>query len=147
MKVILTQDVPKLGSFGQSVTVKDGYARNFLIPNGLAMVFSPENLKVVEVELKKKEIEVKRNKEEALELAKKLEGVSCTIAVKVIDDDRLFGSVTAEVIQKAYEAEGINIDKKYIRLEEPIKKLGVYQIPVKLHPEVEINCKIWIVKE
>lgn len=136
-----------MGSLGDVINVKDGYARNYLIPHGLAVEFNQQNLNVLEEKKKKNELGLKKKKEEALVLAQKLGTVSCTIAVKVIDDDRLFGSVTNEIIQKALEAEGVMVDKRDIQLQEPIKKLGVYSVPVKLHPEIAVNCKIWIVKE
>jgi large subunit ribosomal protein L9 len=132
---------------GDVVNVKDGYARNFLIPNGGAVLFSPQNQKIIEEKKKKKELQVKKRKEDAQVMAQKISGVSCTIAVKVIEDERLFGSVTSEMLQKALEAEGIVVDKKDIEIKEPIKKLGVYQIPIKLHPEVTASCKVWVVKE
>ena len=147
MKVILTQDIPNLGSAGKVVNVKDGYARNFLFPKGNALVVTPQNLKIIEERKKKEEVKSKKEKEEALALAERLTNVSCTIAVKVIEQDRIFGSVTAEMIQRALEAEGINIDKKVIHLEDPIKNLGVYQVSLKLHPEVVSSCKVWVVKE
>jgi len=147
VKVILTQNVPKLGSLGEVINVKDGHARNFLIPKGTALILNDHNLKIMEGRKKKEEVLLKRKKEDALVLAEKLKTSSCTIAVKVIDEDRIFGSVTTEMVQKAFEAEGVSIDKKAVQLEEPIKKLGVYQIPIKLHPEVIINCKVWFVKE
>lgn len=147
MKVILTQDMPNLGILGDVVNVKVGYARNFLIPRGLAIEYSSQSVKVVEDKKRKSEQVLKRKKEDAAALAEKLAGASCTLTVKVIEDDRLFGSVTAEMIQKALEADSILVDKKDIIIDEPIKKLGVYQIPVKLHPEITASCKIWVVKE
>ena len=147
MKVILAQDAPNIGKVGEVVVVKDGYARNFLIPKGIAMDFNPQNLKAVEEKKKKIEFQSKKSKDDAAALGQKLENISCTVAVKVIEEDRIFGSITVEMIQKALESEGLNIDKKYIQLEEHIKKLGVYQIPIKLHPEVTVSCKVWIVKE
>lgn len=147
MKLILTQDTPNLGILGEVVTVKDGYARNFLIPKGIAIPFNSENLKIIEDKKKKVEVQSKKKKQDAVVLSQRLVNTSCTIAVKVIDEDRLFGSVTTDMIQKALEAEDIDIDKKIIQLDEPIKKLGVYQIPIKLHPEVIVNCKVWVVKE
>jgi large subunit ribosomal protein L9 len=100
----------------------------------------------IEEKKKKNELQSKKKKEDALALASRMATVSCTVAVKVIDEERLFGSVTTEMIQKALEAEGVNVDKKDIVLEEPIKKLGVYQIPITLHPEVSSSCKVWVVK-
>ncbi len=147
MKAILTQDVPNLGVLGDVVNVKRGYARNFLIPNGIAVEFNSNSVKVIEEKKKKNAQLLKKKKEDAVVLAQKLTGVSFTIAVKVIEEDRLFGSVSAEMIQKALEAESVFVDKKDINLEEPIKKLGIYQVPVKLHPEITVTCKIWVVKE
>jgi large subunit ribosomal protein L9 len=147
MKVILTKDIETLGSFGEVVNVSDGYARNFLIPKGVVLTFTPQNLKVIEEKKKKHELQIKKRKEEAEVLAQKLPAVSITIPVKIIDEERLFGSVSADMIQKALEAEGIQVDKNDIQLDEPIKKLGLYHIPVKLHPEVSSSCKVWVVKE
>ncbi|MEI8175757.1 MAG: 50S ribosomal protein L9 [Candidatus Omnitrophota bacterium] len=147
MKVILTQEVDNIGLLGEVVTVKDGFARNYLIPKGIAVLVTPQNMKIVEEKKKKEAVQTKKRKEDALALAARLTNFSCTIPVKVIEDERLFGSVTAETIQKAFEAEGITVEKKTIQLDEPIKKLGVYQIPVKLHAEVSVECKVWVVKE
>jgi large subunit ribosomal protein L9 len=141
------QAISTLGAFGEVVNVKDGYARNFLIPKGAAVEFNPQNLKVVEDRKKKNEVQSKKKKEDAQALSKKLEATSYTIAVKVVEEDRLFGSVTADMIQEALEAEGVVVEKRDIQLEEPIKKLGVYNIPISLHPEVTANCKVWVVKE
>lgn len=147
MKLILTQDVPSLGLVGEVVNVKDGYARNFLLPSGVAVPSTPQNMQLMEELKKKRQIEAKKQKDEALVLSEKLVNASCTIPVKVIEEDRIFGSVTSEMIQKAFEAEGVRLDKKTIHIDEPIKKLGVYQVAVKLHPEVTISCKVWVVKE
>jgi len=147
MKLILTQDMPKLGSLGDVVSVKDGYARNFLIPRGVALPYSDNAVKAINEKKKRYELQSKKEKEDALALAAKLTNVSCTVAVKVIEEDRIFGSITADMIQKSLEAEGFGVDKKLIQIEEPIKKLGVYQVPIKLHPEVAVSCKVWVVKE
>jgi len=147
MKVILTQDTPNLGVLGDVINVKLGYARNFLIPRGLAVEFNANTAKAME-EKKKNTAQLLRKKKQEAELtAQKLAAASFTIAVKVVDEDKLFGSVTPEMIQKALETEGVSVDKKNIILEEPIKKLGIYQVPVRLHPEVTVNCKVWVVKE
>ncbi|MCX5716577.1 MAG: 50S ribosomal protein L9 [Candidatus Omnitrophica bacterium] len=147
MKLILTQDVPSLGLIGEVVNVKDGYARNFLLPKGVAVPSTPQNMKLMEELKKKRQVEAKKTKDEALAVSERLADVSCTIPVKIIEEDRIFGSVTPEMIQKAFEAEGIRLDKRTIHIEEPIKKLGVYQVSVKLHPEVTVSCKVWVVKE
>lgn len=147
MKVILVEDVGKLGSIGDVVVVKDGYARNFLIPNKKARPATPENMKLLESIKKKKEKAIAKQKEESVLAANKLSNFSCTINAAAGEDDKLFGSVTADMISKALETAGFNIDKKDITLEEPIKKLGVYQVEVKVHPEVKASLKVWVVKE
>ena len=146
MKVILIEDVQNLGSMGDTLQVKDGYARNFLFPRNLAKPATDSNLKIVEEIKKKKTSALAKEKKTAEILQEKLSLVSCTIPVEVGDDDRLFGSVTAQDIAHAFEEEGFLIDKRKINLEEPIKKLGVYHVPIKLHPEVSGEVKVWVVK-
>ncbi len=147
MKVILTEDIPQLGSASDIISVKDGYARNFLIPNGMAVMASTQNIK--NLEHQKRQIHAKLNKikREAETLAKRIETVSCTITKVVGEEDKLFGSVTSADIQESLNNEGIEIDKKKINLEEPIKSLGIFTVPVKVHPEVTANLKVWVVKE
>lgn len=147
MKVILTKDLPKLGRFGDIVVVKDGYARNYLIPQGFAKPSSEGNMRAIEALKKKQQERLKKLKQEAEALGKRISASSYTVTVKAGKDDKLFGSVTPEMIQKAFESEGINIDKKKIVIDEPIKKLGRYNIQVKLHPEVVVECKLWVMKE
>lgn len=147
MKVILIEDVQKVGSMGEIVQVKDGYARNFLFPRNLAKPATGSNLKIIEDIKKRKIAALVKEKKLAEELKEKLSLVSCTIAVEAGDDDRLFGSVTAQDIARAFEDEGLSIDKRKVILEEPIKKLGVYHVPVKLHPEVSGEVKVWVVKK
>jgi len=147
MKVILIEDVKSLGSMSDIVNVKDGYARNFLFPKKLARPATSLNLKVVD-EIKKKKSQNLEKEKKALEaLKEKLASVSCTITVEAGDnDDKLFGSVMPQDIADALQAEGFSLDKKNITIEEPIKKLGVYHVSVKLHPEVKADVKIWVVK-
>lgn len=134
MKVILIEDVKNLGSIGDTVDVKDGYARNFLFPKNLAKIAIKSNLKIIE-DIKKKKIQAAvREKKEAEAIKEKLSMISCTITVEAGEDDKLFGSVTSQDISLAFEEEGLLIDKRKILLEEPIKRLGVYHVPVKLHP-------------
>jgi len=147
MKVILIEDVKKLGSMGEVVQVKSGYARNFLFPKKLARPATESNLNIIEEIKRKKESAIVKEKKLAEELRDKLSLVSCTIAVEAGDDDRIFGSVTAQDIARSFEAEGFSIDKRKFILEEPIKKLGVYQVSVKLHPEVSGDVKVWVVKK
>jgi len=147
MKVILGRDVEKLGKIGDVITVKDGYARNFLIPRGLAKVATASNLKVIEEE-KKRLLRLKeKDMDKVRELAEKISNMSCTISVRAGQDDKLFGAVTTEAIAKVCEGEGVAIDKHWVQLDQPIKKMGVYQVPVKLHPEVVATLKLWVVKE
>jgi len=147
MEVILLKDIQNLGKQGQIIDVKDGYGRNYLIPRKLAAVSTPETHKMVET-LKKKEDELrKKSKAGAEELAKKIASLSCTIAVEAGVEDKIFGSVTPEMIRNTLRQESIEIDKKDILIDEQIKKLGVYQVNIKLDPEVTASLKVWIVKK
>jgi len=147
MKVILTQDIPSLGKKTQVVEVKPGYARNYLLPQGKAMAAGAGNLKQLERKIAAEELSLSRKKKDAEEQAKKLNEVSCTAAVQAGEDDKLFGSVTAADISELLAAQGVKLDKRKLILEQPIKVLGVYNIPVKLHPEVEANIKLWVVRQ
>ena len=147
MKVILIEDVGKLGKLGDTVNVKRGYARNFLFPRKLAIEATDKNMKFLEERKKKREHELIKVKSEMEELANRISSVSCTIPMPAGGEDKLFGSVTAEHIAEAFSQEGINIDKKQIHLTEQIRKLGVYQVEIKLHPEVTASAKVWVVKK
>lgn len=147
MKVILTEDVNDLGSMGEIVQVRDGYARNFLFPKKLARPATDSNLKIIEEIKKKKALALTKEKRLAEELREKLAVFSCTVPVEAGEDDKLFGSVTAQDIAATFEEEGFSIDKRKIILEEPIKKLGIYHITVRLHPEVTVDVKVWVVKK
>ncbi|MBU1912262.1 MAG: 50S ribosomal protein L9 [Candidatus Omnitrophica bacterium] len=147
MKVILVEDVKSVGAMGDIIDVKDGFARNFLFPKKLARVAVGSNLKIIEDIKKKKVIAVLKERKEADGLKAKISGLSLTITVEAGDDDKLFGSVTSQDVADSFEQEGLLIDKKKIMLEEHIKKLGVYQIPIKLHPEVTAEIKVWVVKK
>lgn len=147
MKVLLRKDFETLGDAGKIVNVKDGYARNFLIPQGIAFEASERNLHVLEQE-KKRYAAMKLKEMKASEvLAAKLDGVSITAAMPVGEDDRIFGSVTNQDIADLLAAKGFEIDKRKIILEEPVKALGIYEIPVKLHSEIECKVKLWVVKQ
>ena len=147
MKVILTQDIPSLGIRTDVVDVKPGFARNYLIPQGKALPANDANLKRLQQSIKHDDLKQNRNKGKSEELAKKLAEVSCTATVQAGEDDKLFGSVTVADIAGLLSAQGIEIDKRRIVLEEPIKKLGVYNIPIKLHPDVEAIIKLWVVRQ
>ena len=143
-QVILTAKVDKLGDEGASVKVADGYARNFLIPQGLAMPASAANLKRVESLRKKREADHAASLADAKEIVTKLTKQSFTISAPAGADDKLFGSVTAADISEALKKEGINVDRKKIILEHPIRTLGVHDVDVKLHAEVATKVKIFV---
>lgn len=147
MKVILINDVEKLGKIGDVVDVAVGFARNYLFPKNLAMKETKNSLKVLEERKKKRTRELEKERANFEELAKKISGTSFTIPVAAGEEDKLFGSVTAEDIVDVFLSENIQIDKKQLNIKEPIKKLGVYQIEVKLHPEIAATAKIWVVKK
>lgn len=148
MKVILLEDTHGLGRVGDIVTVKDGYARNYLIPGNKARVASPANMKILDVLKKKRVSEEKKKLDEANAVAARISAMSLTIAAQAGEEEKLFGSITSEKIKEALEAEGVKgIDKKDILLEEPIKQLGVYEVGVKIHPEVKAKLRLWVVKE
>jgi large subunit ribosomal protein L9 len=147
MKIILRQDYNQLGKIGDVVTVRDGYARNFLIPNGIAITANPKNMKILEEDRKNLDRRLNKEKHSAEKLAKELEAISLTAAVAVGEEDRVFGSVTAQNIADLLKEKGFEIDKRKIQLEEPIKALGIYTIIVKLHADVETKIRVWVVKE
>ena len=147
MQIILKKDIEKLGKAGESVSVKDGYARNFLIPKGLALSASQANLKIVEQEKEKATLRQEKEKKDAQSLAQKISSISCTITVQAGEDGKLYGSVTNQDVASAYKLEGINIDKRKIELPQPIKEVGVFKIQVRLNPEVIAQAKVWVVKE
>lgn len=147
MKVILINDVEKLGKMGDLIDVKEGYARNFLFPKNLAIKETKEGLKVFEERRKKRAKEIEKEKIRFAELANKINNASFTIQAAAGDEEKLFGSVTADDIAAVLSAEDIQIDKKQVHIKEPIKKLGIYQVDVKLHPEITAIAKIWVVKK
>jgi len=148
MEVILIKDVEKIGSAQAVVKVKDGFARNFLIPNKLAVPLTPDNLKRIEEQKQARSAQLEKLKKESEALKERLSGLSITIpALKQEDSDALYGSIAAFDIAKALKEEGFEIDKTKIELDEPIKALGIYEVPIKLHPEVIAKVKIWIVKK
>ena len=147
MKVILIKDIPNLGRRTEVVEVKPGYARNYLIPQGLALQANPQSLKTIESRIRSEEVKLAKKKQQAEALAKSINEISCTATVQAGEEDRLYGSVTAADIAELMAQQGIKVDKKKIFLEEPIKKLGVYNIPIRLHPEVEATVKLWVVRQ
>ncbi|MFQ5701682.1 MAG: 50S ribosomal protein L9 [Acidobacteriota bacterium] len=147
MRLILRDEVAHLGARGDVVKVRPGYGRNYLLPQGLAYEYSEANIKRVEKEKKLLEIQRIQKRDEARQLASRIEAVSCTIVRKVGESDTLYGSVTNGDIAEALLKEGFAIDKKKIDLEEPIKSLGIYDVPIRIHPEVHCDLKVWVVKE
>jgi len=147
MKVILTEDVTTIGSAGDIITVKDGYARNYLIPNGKALRTTTQNIKTLEHQKRFVQAKLNKIKKEAESLVEKIEAISCTVTKAAGEEDKLFGSVTSADIQKSLKNEGIEIDKRKIVLDEPIKILGIFTVPIKIHPNVTANLKVWVVKE
>jgi large subunit ribosomal protein L9 len=147
MKVILTQDISGLGSIGDLITVKDGFGRNYLVPQGKAMQATSQNMKKLEHQKRQIREKIDKVKREAERLAARIESISCTVAKAVGEEDKLFGSVTGMDIESSLKLEGVEIDRKKINLPEPIKSLGIYNIPIKLHPEVTATLKLWVVKE
>ncbi len=147
MEVILKEDFGKLGKKGETVKVADGYARNYLIPKGLALEATKANWAVYHEEGKQKTMQESRLRRTAQGLDKELSNISLTATVSVGEEDRVFGAVTAQTIAELLKAKGYDIDRRKIVLDEPIKALGVYSVKVKLHPEVETKVKLWVVKE
>lgn len=147
MKVILLKDIEALGSAGEVVEVKNGYGRNFLIPRNEALVATAANMAQFESRRKQQETLSERDRRAAEALAKKLQAESITAQVKVGEEDRLFGSVTAQNIAELLDEKGYEIDRRAIHLEDPIRELGVYNVEVRLHPEVTTTVKLWVVKE
>lgn len=147
MKVILKQDFETLGTVGEIVDVKPGYARNYLIPKGIALKAEEKNIQILATERRQLELKVTKDKKSAEKLAEKLSEVSCTATVTVGEEDKVFGSVTSQIIADLLKDKGFDIDRKKISLDEPIKALGIYTIPIKLHTEVEAKIKLWVVKE
>lgn len=147
MDIILREDFESLGQAGEVVSVKDGYARNFLIPKGIAYLANEANKKRYENDVKQQAWRLNRDKKLAEELAVKLENVSCTISVQVGEEDKMFGSVTSQNIAESLSSQGFEVDKRKILLEDPIKSLGIYSVPIKLHTDVEATVKVWVVKE
>lgn len=147
MKVILTQDIEELGKCGEVIEVKAGYGRNFLLPRNLAVAASKGNLRAIDELKGRQELRSSKQRREADTIRTRIEKVSCTAEVNVGEDDKVFGSVTAPMIAELLKAEGVEVDRKKIVLEEPLKALGVYTVPIKINSEVSANLKVWVVKK
>jgi large subunit ribosomal protein L9 len=147
MDVILREDVEKLGTRGQLVKVAPGYARNFLLPNKMAVAATESNKKIVEQERQAHLRREAKVEGEAKDLGKMLAIVEITISQKAGENDQLFGSVTSKDIAEALEKQGYTIERRKIALEEPIKTLGEFKVPVRLHREVTSEITVHVVKE
>lgn len=147
MNIILTETVDNLGNAGDLLKVKDGFARNFLIPRGLAILATTQNIKTLDHEKRLVQDRLNKTRREAQALASRIESVSCTVTKPVGEEEKLFGAVTSADIQTSLKNEGFDIDRKKIKLDEPIKSLGIFTVPVKVYAEVTANLKVWVVKE
>ena len=147
MKVILKETINSLGIIGTEVRVADGYARNYLLPQNKAVIATPQNRKMLEQESAKFEVQIAKERKLAEEMAQRLEGVVCTIAAKVSEEDRLYGSVSARDIVDALAGQDIVVEKRMVLLKEPIKATGSYRVPIRVYKEVEPEINVEIVPE
>jgi large subunit ribosomal protein L9 len=147
MEVILRQSVEKLGHPGDVVKVSNGFARNYLLPRGIAVVATEGNKKQIEAQRQRLEAAEDSRRESAQSQATVLEQVSLTFSARVGDEGKLFGSVTSSDIVQQLEALGHKIEKRQVDLHEPIKALGVYRVPIRLHADVKPEIKVWVIKQ
>ena len=147
MEVILREDVDKLGRRGDVVKVAEGYGRNFLLPRGLAMAVSEANKAMIAKERKAHELRAAKEKAEFESVAQRIASLRFIAPRKVGEHDMLYGSVTSGDIAEFLKAKGVEIDKRKVQLDEPIKKLGEHEVSVKLHPEVTANLRVLVTKE
>ena len=146
MEVILRQAIDNLGHPGDIVKVSPGYARNFLLPRGLAYEATEGNRKRISQEKTRLEAAENSRRDQASELAKKIDEVSLSFSARVGEEGKLFGSITSADIAQQLEAQGIHVERRMIDLHEPIKALGVYRIPIRLHADVKPEVKVWVIK-
>jgi len=147
MEVILRQAIEKLGHPGDIVKVSPGYARNYLLPRGFAYEATPGNKKRIEQEKQRLDHAEDIRRESAQELAGRLEAVSLTFSARVGEEEKLFGSVTSSDIAHELAAQGFTVEKRHIELHEPIRALGVYRVPIRLHADVHPEIKVWVIKQ
>ncbi|MFH1687519.1 MAG: 50S ribosomal protein L9 [bacterium] len=147
MKVILREDVPEIGQAGQTIDVKDGYGRNFLLPRNLAIEASKANLQAIDIVTKQKEHRDRKLRREAEVVRDKIEKLELQTEVLVGEEDKVFGSVTVHNIMEMLAEKGITVTKNMISLDSPIKALGVYTVPVHVDKSVQANLKLWVVKK
>jgi large subunit ribosomal protein L9 len=147
MKLILTEDIPRLGSQGDVVNVKDGYGRNYLIPSGKALPATPGNLAKLNDRVRVEEARVRKDKRLAEEMAARLGSVSVTIRVQADEHDKLYGAVHERDVAQALADQGIDVDPHSVVLEEPLKMLGVYPVKLHLFKDVDAEIKVWVIRE
>jgi large subunit ribosomal protein L9 len=149
MKVILRQNIETLGNMGEVVTVKDGYARNYLLPRGMAYVATKGNMRVLDEERNRLQVKMNRQLKDAEKVAAELEKHenAITIPMQVGEEDKLFGSVTKEMITEKLAEKGFSIDRRKVEIDEPIKVLGIYTVKVRLHTDVTAKVKVWVVRQ
>ena len=147
MKVILKETIDSLGIIGSEVNVADGYARNYLLPQKKALAATLQNRRMLEQERAKFDIQIAKEKKLAVEMAQRLDGVSCKITAKVSEEDRLYGSVNVRDIIDALASQDIIVEKRMILLKEPIKTTGTHKIPIRVYSEVEPEISVEIVPE
>jgi large subunit ribosomal protein L9 len=147
MKIILKETIESLGIIGSEVTVADGYARNYLLPQNKAVLATPQNRKILEQNKAQFDIQIAKEKSLAEEIAKKLEGVVCRITAKVSDEDRLYGSITTRNIADALASQNVKVEKKMILLNEPIKNTGTFSVPVRVYKDVEPEIIVEVAPE
>jgi large subunit ribosomal protein L9 len=147
MEVILRQAIEKLGHPGDVVSVSPGYARNYLLPRGFAYEATPGNKKRIDQEKQRLDQAEEQRRSSAQGLAERLEAVSLTFSARVGDEGKLFGSVTNSDIAHELAAQGFEIEKRQIELHEPIRALGVYRVPIRLHADVHPEIKVWVIKQ
>ncbi len=149
VKVILRQGIEKLGVEGDVVNVRSGYARNYLLPKGFAYEATPANMRRIEDERRRMEERARRDYLEARRRAKALEGVSLTFEMRAGEESKLFGSITSADITERLNQQGLDfeVDRRQVELEEPIKALGVFSVPIRLHAEVRPEIKVWVSKQ
>ena len=147
MQVILLENVPSLGKTGDLVKVSNGYGRNYLIPQKKALLATEKSLKAIEHQKRQVQQRTEKTIKDAEKMSQRIEKFSCTFVKTVGESGKLFGSVTSMDIENYLKENGIEVDRKKILLEEPIKNLGVFTVPIKLHPEVTTHLKVWVVQE
>jgi len=147
MQVILLEDIPSLGKAGDLVKVSDGYGRNFLIPQKKAILATEKGLKMLEHQKRQVQHRMGKMKKNLDKVAQQIQTLSCTFVKSVGESGKLFGSVTSMEIETYLKENGIEVDRKKIVLDEPIKSIGMFTVPIKLHPEIVAQLKVWVVQE